>query len=75
MALNRRTFYLTFIYGLWALIGTILAIPAAIYLLLPPRLRKERCRNYCRRFQRNGCFGATESMAGRLRVNGLPRGC
>src|SRR4030095_12250941 len=42
MAMNRRTFYLTFIYGLWALIGIILAIPAAIYLLLPPRLRKER---------------------------------
>ena len=34
MAMNRRTFYLTFIYGLWALIGTILAIPAAIYLLV-----------------------------------------
>jgi menaquinol-cytochrome c reductase iron-sulfur subunit len=42
MAMNRRTFYLTFIYGLWALIGTILAIPAAIYLLFPPRPRKER---------------------------------
>ena len=42
MAMNRRTFYLTFIYGLWALIGAILAIPATIYLLLPPRPRKER---------------------------------
>ena len=42
MPVNRRTFYLTFIYGLWSLMGMILAIPAAIYLLLPPRLRKER---------------------------------
>jgi menaquinol-cytochrome c reductase iron-sulfur subunit len=42
MAMNRRTFYLTFIYGLWALIGITLAIPAAIYLLFPPRPRKER---------------------------------
>jgi menaquinol-cytochrome c reductase iron-sulfur subunit len=42
MAMDRRAFYLTSIYGLWALIGTILAIPATIYLLLPPRPRKER---------------------------------
>jgi menaquinol-cytochrome c reductase iron-sulfur subunit len=38
--MNRRTFYLTAIYGLWALIGAALAIPAGIYLLFPPRLRK-----------------------------------
>ncbi len=29
MAMNRRTFYLTFIYGLWALIGAVLTIPAS----------------------------------------------
>jgi len=38
--LNRRSFYLSFIYGIWALIGLVLAIPAAIYLLLPPRPKK-----------------------------------
>lgn len=37
---SRRSFYLTFIYGLWAIISVALAVPAAIYLLLPPRLRK-----------------------------------
>jgi menaquinol-cytochrome c reductase iron-sulfur subunit len=38
---DRRTFFLTMIYGLWVAIGTALSIPAAIYLLLPPKLRKE----------------------------------
>jgi menaquinol-cytochrome c reductase iron-sulfur subunit len=36
---NRRGFFLSVIYGLWALIGTALAAPALIYLLFPPRLR------------------------------------
>ena len=40
--MNRRTFYLTCIYAVWTLIGVILAIPAAIYLLWPPRPRKEQ---------------------------------
>jgi menaquinol-cytochrome c reductase iron-sulfur subunit len=39
---DRRTFFLTVIYGLWAAIGAALSIPAAIYLFLPPRLRKEK---------------------------------
>ncbi len=38
---NRRTFYLSFVYGLWAIIGGALSIPAAIYLLLPPRSRNK----------------------------------
>src|SRR5260370_19901161 len=38
---ERRAFFLTVIYGLWAAIGTALSIPAAIYLLFPPRLRRE----------------------------------
>lgn len=38
---ERRAFFLTMIYGLWAAIGTALSIPAAIYLLFPPRLRRE----------------------------------
>jgi menaquinol-cytochrome c reductase iron-sulfur subunit len=38
---DRRAFFLTMIYGLWAAIGTALSLPAAIYLLLPPKLRKE----------------------------------
>jgi menaquinol-cytochrome c reductase iron-sulfur subunit len=37
---NRRAFILTFIYGLWGIITSALALPAALYLLLPPRSRK-----------------------------------
>ena len=38
---DRRTFFLSVIYGLWALMSLMLAIPASIYLLWPPRPRKE----------------------------------
>jgi menaquinol-cytochrome c reductase iron-sulfur subunit len=38
---TRRSFYITAIYGLWGVIATALALPAAIYLLLPPKLRKD----------------------------------
>ena len=38
---TRRGFYLTFIYGLWSLIGAALAAPALLYLLLPPKLQRE----------------------------------
>ena len=38
---DRRAFFLTMIYGLWAAIGTALSIPAFIYLLFPPKLRRE----------------------------------
>ena len=38
---TRRRFYLTFIYGLWGLISTALAAPALVYLLLPPKTRRE----------------------------------
>jgi menaquinol-cytochrome c reductase iron-sulfur subunit len=38
---TRRRFYVAFIYGLWGVIAAALSIPAAIYLLLPPRLRKQ----------------------------------
>ena len=41
MGRDRRGFFLTVIYGLWAAIGTALSIPAAIYLFFPPKLRKE----------------------------------
>ena len=37
---DRRTFFLSAIYGLWGLIGAALAIPASAYLLFPPRARK-----------------------------------
>jgi menaquinol-cytochrome c reductase iron-sulfur subunit len=37
---DRRTFQLSFIYGLWAVMSAALALPAAIYLLVPPRARK-----------------------------------
>ncbi|MBI1790264.1 MAG: ubiquinol-cytochrome c reductase iron-sulfur subunit [Acidobacteria bacterium] len=39
---DRRTFFLTVLYSLWAVIAGALALPASIYLLLPPRLRKEK---------------------------------
>src|ERR1043166_1999475 len=38
---DRRTFLLTVLYGLWGVIGAALSIPAAVYLLLPPKLRHE----------------------------------
>ncbi len=40
-ASDRRTFFLSVIYGAWALIGAALGIPAFIYLFFPPRARKE----------------------------------
>jgi len=39
--LNRRTFYLICIYIIWSTIGVLLAIPAAVYLLWPPRPGKK----------------------------------
>ena len=38
---TRRTFYIAFINGAMSLIGLALAVPAAIYLFFPPKLRKE----------------------------------
>jgi len=38
---TRRSFYIKFIYGVMSAIGAALAIPAGIYLLLPPKVRKE----------------------------------
>lgn len=38
---SRRGFYLTFIYGLWSLISAALAAPALLYLLLPPKVRRD----------------------------------
>ncbi len=37
--MDRRTFQLTGIYGLWAVMGAALATPALIYLLFPPKAR------------------------------------
>jgi len=37
---SRRKFYVIAIYGLWSVIAAALSIPAAVYLLLPPKLRK-----------------------------------
>lgn len=37
----RRRFYLTFIYSLWSSIGAALAVPALLYLFLPPKVRRE----------------------------------
>ncbi len=36
---GRRTFFVAWIYGLWSLIGAALGLPAAVYLLVPPRSR------------------------------------
>ncbi|MGA2882193.1 MAG: ubiquinol-cytochrome c reductase iron-sulfur subunit [Bryobacteraceae bacterium] len=38
---TRRAFYIGFINGVMGLVGLALAAPAAIYLLFPPKLRKE----------------------------------
>ena len=38
---TRRSFYILFINGIMTLIGAALAIPAAVYLLCPPKARKE----------------------------------
>ena len=38
---SRRGFYLTVIYGIWAVIGAALSLPAAVYLLFPPAARKK----------------------------------
>jgi len=38
---SRRGFFLTAIYGLWALIAAALATPAMVYLFLPPKVRRE----------------------------------
>jgi len=38
---TRRAFYIRFIYGAMSAIGAALAVPAAIYLLFPPKVRKE----------------------------------
>ena len=38
---DRRAFFLTMVYGLWAAMGAAVSIPAVAYLLLPPKLRKE----------------------------------
>ncbi|MBI3680271.1 MAG: ubiquinol-cytochrome c reductase iron-sulfur subunit [Acidobacteria bacterium] len=40
-AVGRRRFYLACIYGLSTIMGMALAVPAAVYLLFPPRSRKE----------------------------------
>jgi len=42
MHLNRRTFCLICIYVIWSTIGVVLAVPAAIYLLWPPRPKKKQ---------------------------------
>jgi menaquinol-cytochrome c reductase iron-sulfur subunit len=38
----RRSFLVAVMYGLWTLIALALAIPAAIYLLFPPRARRRQ---------------------------------
>jgi len=38
---SRRDFLLAAVYGLWGLMTAALALPAAVYLLLPPRVRRE----------------------------------
>ena len=37
---DRRGFVLSIIYGLWALMGLFLTIPASVYLLWPPKPKK-----------------------------------
>ena len=37
---SRRNFYVVAIYGLWAAISAALGLPALIYLLFPPKVKK-----------------------------------
>jgi menaquinol-cytochrome c reductase iron-sulfur subunit len=37
---SRRNFYVVAIYGLWAAISAALGLPALVYLLLPPKVKK-----------------------------------
>lgn len=39
---NRRGFHAAIIYGLWAVISGALALPAAIYLMAPPKSKKNK---------------------------------
>jgi menaquinol-cytochrome c reductase iron-sulfur subunit len=38
---TRRGFYVVAIYGLWAIISAALGLPALVYLLVPPKYRKQ----------------------------------
>jgi menaquinol-cytochrome c reductase iron-sulfur subunit len=38
---TRRSFYVAAIYGIWGLITAALAAPALVYLLVPPRMRRQ----------------------------------
>ena len=38
---TRRSFYVAAIYGIWGLITAALAAPALVYLLIPPRARRQ----------------------------------
>jgi menaquinol-cytochrome c reductase iron-sulfur subunit len=38
---TRRGFYAAAIYGLWAIITAALGLPALMYLLVPPKLRRQ----------------------------------
>lgn len=38
---NRRSFFVGAIYGIWAVIAAALGLPALVYLLVPPKARKE----------------------------------
>ena len=37
---GRRGFHLAMIYGLWGIITSALTLPAAVYLLFPPKVKK-----------------------------------
>jgi menaquinol-cytochrome c reductase iron-sulfur subunit len=38
--ITRRSFYVAALYGIWTIIGGALGLPALLYLLLPPRLKR-----------------------------------
>jgi len=38
---TRRGFFVAAIYGLWSVITAAMALPALIYLLVPPKMRKQ----------------------------------
>jgi menaquinol-cytochrome c reductase iron-sulfur subunit len=38
---TRRSFHVVAIYGIWAVISAALGLPALLYLLVPPRVRRQ----------------------------------
>jgi menaquinol-cytochrome c reductase iron-sulfur subunit len=68
--MHRRNFNVVCIYVVWVVIGVVLAIPAAMYLLWPPRPRKEEAWVEAGRVTQLECDTPTEVVFRKNRVDG-----